>query len=70
MLILGVMGASRANNIIDSINLANPLTIANQLMADDLSLNKPTVLLIIFLFIASSFGLIKYLKINPVWSRY
>ncbi|CAI8846526.1 ABC transporter permease [Pseudomonas sp. IT-P253] len=70
MLILGVMGASRANNIIDSINLANPLTIANQLMADDLSLNKPTILLIIFLFIASSFGLIKYLKINPVWSRY
>lgn len=70
MLILGVMGASRTNGTIESINLINPLTIANQLMANDLSVNKATVTLIIFFFITASLGLIKYLKINPVWSRY
>lgn len=70
MLILGVMGASRANSTIDAINAANLLTIANQLMAKDLSFNKFTVVIIAFSFTALSFGLLKHLRINPVWSRY
>lgn len=70
MLIFGVMGASNTSGAIDIINSVNPLTIANQLMAKDLSVNKSTVALIVFLSGLSAFGLLRYLRINPVWSRY
>lgn len=70
MLIFGVMGASTSDSIIDGINSVNPLTIASQLMAKDLSLNRTTVVLIAFSATASTFALLKNLRINPVWSRY
>ncbi|MFS2198870.1 ABC transporter permease [Pseudomonas sp. Pseusp3] len=70
MLILGVLGASKTNDIVDIINLANPLTTATNLMTNDLNHNKPTVAIIALFAIASALALLKHLRINPVWSRY
>lgn len=70
MLIFGVIGASELSTFIHTINLANPLAIANQIMANDLNFNKSIIVLIIFSAIMSAFILLRYLRINPVWSRY
>ncbi|NUT78560.1 ABC transporter permease [Pseudomonas sp. C1C7] len=70
MLIFGVMGASYPNDIIKTINMANPLTIASQLMVEKLSSNLLTLALIALSVIFSTFIFLKHLKINPVWSRY
>ncbi|VVN89989.1 ABC transporter permease [Pseudomonas fluorescens] len=70
MLILGVMGASRANEIADIINSGNPLMLANRLMAEGLEKNKAITFTIILTFSAAFLGTLKYLRINPVWSRY
>lgn len=70
MLIFGVLGASNASGTMGIINSANPLTIANQLMAKDLSINRITIAAIMLLSALSALGLFKYLLINPVWSRY
>lgn len=70
MLILGVMGTSRTNDITDIINSGNPLTLANRLMAEGLEHNKIIVITIILTFAIAISGILKYLRINPVWSRY
>jgi ABC-2 type transport system permease protein len=70
MLILGVMGASRINDITDIINSGNPLMLAYRLMAQGLEHNKLIVITIIFTFAAAFLGTLKHLRINPVWSRY
>ncbi len=70
MLILGVMSASRSNPITDALNLANPLTLASQIMEQGLESNKLTTTGIIILFISVLHKTFKHLRINPVWSRY
>ncbi|MFW0756891.1 ABC transporter permease [Pseudomonas sp. H11T01] len=70
MLILGVMGASRTNEMTDIINSGNPLMFANRLMAEGLEHNKFIVITILLTFAAAFSGTLKYLRINPVWSRY
>lgn len=70
MLILGVMGASRINDITDIINSGNPLMLANRLMAEGLAHHKYITMTIIFTFTAAFLVALKYLRINPVWSRY
>jgi ABC-2 type transport system permease protein len=70
MLILGVMGASRINDITDIINSGNPLMLANRLMTEGLAHHKHITITIIFTFTAAFLGALKYLRINPVWSRY
>ncbi len=70
MLILGVMSASRSNPITDTLNLANPLTLASQIMEQGLESNKLITTAIILLFISVLHKTFKHLRINPVWSRY
>ncbi|EJN27406.1 hypothetical protein PMI35_03510 [Pseudomonas sp. GM78] len=70
MLILGVMSTSTANYITDNLNLANPLTLASQLMAQGIESNKLITCTIITLFIIALHKTFKHLRINPVWSRY
>ncbi|WP_347906997.1 ABC transporter permease [Pseudomonas grandcourensis] len=70
MLILGVMSASRSNHITDALNLANPLTLASQIMEQGLESNKLITTAIIILFISVLHKTFKHLRINPVWSRY
>ncbi len=70
MLILGVMSASRSNPITDALNLANPLTLASQIMEQGLESNKLAITGIIILFISVLHKTFKHLRINPVWSRY
>nr|WP_180203415.1 ABC transporter permease [Pseudomonas sp. SbOxS1]NYU03092.1 ABC transporter permease [Pseudomonas sp. SbOxS1] len=70
MLILGVMSALRANPITDSLNLANPLTLASRLMEQGLESNKLITGTIITAFIITLYNTFKHLRINPVWSRY
>ena len=70
MLILGIMSASRANNITDTLNLANPLTLASKIMEQGLQSNKLTTIAIVILFIFTLLKTFKHLRINPVWSRY
>jgi ABC-2 type transport system permease protein len=70
MLILGVMSTGTANHITDTLNLANPLTLASKIMEQGLQSNKPTTIAIVLLFTFTLFKTFKYLRINPVWSRY
>jgi ABC-2 type transport system permease protein len=70
MLILGVMSASRSNPITDVLNLANPLTLANQIMEQGLESNRLITTGIIILFISVLHKTFKHLRTNPVWSRY
>lgn len=70
MLILGVMSTSNANHITDSLNLANPLTLASHLMEQGLKSNKLITATIFIIFIITLHKTFKHLRINPVWSRY
>jgi ABC-2 type transport system permease protein len=70
MLILGVMSTGTANHITDTLNLANPLTLASKIMEQGIYSNKPTTIAIVLLFTFTLFKTFKYLRINPVWSRY
>lgn len=70
MIIIGAMSASRANYITDSLNMANPLTLASHLMEQGLESNKLITATIIITFIITLHKTFKHLRINPVWSRY
>lgn len=70
MLVFGVMGASGVNSTIEYINSANPLTIANGLMIKNLHMQKMLIAQIVFFFIAIVLTITKYLRVNPIWSRY
>ena len=70
MLILGVMGAQLENEITNTLNILNPLTLANKLMSEGL-FHRPYTSLTILLIFISSYQITKHnLRINPVWSRY
>lgn len=70
MLIFGVVGTNNPHSVMDAINSANPLAIAGQLMARDITLSQATVVLIVITSILSAFILLRHLRINPTWSRY
>lgn len=70
MLVLGAISASNTDSFTNILNKVNPLSFANEIMANGLTANPKISLSIIAIATTSAFILLKHLKINPVWSRY
>lgn len=70
MLILGLSNSLSNNAILESLNIANPLWHATQLMKQEFNQLNSFALLSLTAFITSTLISIKFLRINPVWSRY
>lgn len=70
MLVIGVMGAGRADRVANAINRLNPLAIAHQIMSTDLPVNTYSIVLIVSIFLTASLALFKYLRTHPTSERY
>ncbi|AMB87939.1 ABC transporter permease [Pseudomonas agarici] len=70
ILILGLSNSLLENSLLNSINLGNPLIHAVGLVEQGFEANVELTLLIFIIFISSLLITIKFLRINPVWSRY
>lgn len=70
MLLGGIYGSSSESNIASLIRRWNPLAVANDLIAGGVMSTPNKLSLVVLLFFASSFIAVKFMRINPVWSRY
>jgi len=70
MLILGLSKSLSTNIITETLNTVNPLWHASQLMQQGVNQQSNFTLISLAFFIASTAASIKFLRINPVWSRY
>ncbi|MGY2291213.1 ABC transporter permease, partial [Pseudomonas sp. SDO528_S397] len=70
MLALGVMSINAPHAVVEYIKVFNPMWWANEIMQLGVS-NSMRVVCMAFFLMLMTFGLLlKYLIINPVWSRY
>ncbi len=70
MLVLGMLSTRQPHPAIDLINTFNPLWLANQIMIGGFSKHE-ILISSTLLFFAGAFLLsLRFLRINPVWSRY
>lgn len=70
MLALGVLGVRGESSIINFVNVFNPLCVANKIMLGGVLGNGFLVFCICVLFVAVFLLSLRFLRINPVWSRY
>lgn len=70
MLVLGVLSIRSESSVIDLVNVLNPLCLANSIMVGGVENNYFIVSGIFVLFIAIFLLSLRFLRINPVWSRY
>ncbi len=70
MLVLGVLSVRDLHPVLDFIQGFNPLYIANQIMAGGIERHPILILGVFFSFIAVFLLSLRFLRINPVWSRY
>lgn len=70
MLVLGILGVGDSHPIIEAVNEFNPLCVANQIMVGGYGKYSVLVLWIGGSFAAAFLLSLRFLRINPVWSRY
>lgn len=70
MLVLGVLSLRDLHPVLDVIKGFNPLYIANQIMIGGIERHPVLILGVFFSFIAVLLLSLRFLRINPVWSRY
>ncbi|MCU1735886.1 MULTISPECIES: ABC transporter permease [Pseudomonas] len=70
LLILGLAGSLSTSPLLKVINLGNPLLRAAELIENGFKGKTLFILLTLSLFTSSVLITIKFLRINPVWSRY
>ncbi|MPQ66277.1 MULTISPECIES: ABC transporter permease [unclassified Pseudomonas] len=70
LLILGLSGSLSTTPLLKAVNLGNPLLHATELIENGFKRKTTFTLLTLFLFVSSLLITIKFLRINPVWSRY
>lgn len=70
MLVLGVLGVRGKSSVINFVNFFNPLNVANQIMVGGIRENCFLVFGICVLFAVVFWVSLRFLRINPVWSRY
>lgn len=70
LLIVGLSDSFSTRPLLKAINLGNPLLHATELIENGIKRKTIFTLLTLFLFISSLLITIKFLRINPVWSRY
>ncbi|VVP49982.1 hypothetical protein PS862_05340 [Pseudomonas fluorescens] len=69
MLALGILSTREPHPIVELINTINPLYIANTIMSRGFE-NYETMLSILISFVSAFLLSLRFLRINPVWSRY
>lgn len=67
MLVLGVLGIRNDSYMIYIINMFNPLNIANNIMVGRV---EGAYFLVFLMFVVAFWLSLRFLRINPVWSRY
>jgi len=70
MLVLGVVSANASHRVFEVIRYFNPMWWANQIMSLGVAECAFLVRVVVCLFVISFLMLIRFLLINPVWSRY
>ncbi|MHA6126748.1 ABC transporter permease [Pseudomonas fluorescens group sp. PF-1] len=70
MLVLGVLGSRDSHYAMDAFNKINPLYIANQIMLGGFEQHYFLVAWVVILFVVVFSISLRFLRINPVWSRY
>ncbi|NWA03853.1 ABC transporter permease [Pseudomonas gingeri] len=69
-LILGISNSLSTNFLLHTVNLGNPLVHATELIKHGLQAKINLTLSILPIFISSLLIAIRFLRINPIWSRY
>ncbi|MNR48622.1 hypothetical protein D3C85_1678780 [compost metagenome] len=67
---LGVLSVRDLHPVLDIIKRFNPLYIANQIMIGGVERHPVLILGVFFSFITVFLLSLRFLRINPVWSRY
>jgi ABC-2 type transport system permease protein len=70
MLVFSVLGMRNASHGLGVVDFLNPLYFASGLMESGFHYNYGFVLLALLLFVAVFLLALKFLRVNPVWSRY
>lgn len=70
MLVWGVLSARDSHPLLGIINSFNPLYVANQIMVGGVERHPVLIFGVFFSFIAVFLFSLRFLRINPVWSRY
>jgi ABC-2 type transport system permease protein len=70
MLALGILSTRQPHHAINLINTFNPLWIANKIMGEGIEKHYILTSAILLSFILVFFISLRFLRINPVWSRY
>lgn len=70
MLILGILSTRQSHPAIDFINTFNPLCLANQIMIGGFEKHEILISSTVIAFVGVFLLSLRFLRINPVWSRY
>ena len=70
MLVLGILSIGDSYPVFDAVNEFNPLSVANQIMVGGYEKYSVLIFWIIGSFVAVFLLSLRFLRINPVWSRY
>lgn len=70
MLVLGVLSVRSKSSVINFVSFFNPLHAANQIMVGGVKENYCLVFGVCVLFVVIFLMSLRFLRINPVWSRY
>lgn len=70
MLALGIVSVSSVNPVLNVLRFFNPMWWANQIMLEGVAEHASMLLVIGVLFMFSFWLVLRFLLINPVWSRY
>lgn len=70
LLVLSILSTHQTAPLIERINLANPLTLSNRIMLNGVDSNLLLITAGIVLFFCTLLLTLRFLRINPVWSRY
>lgn len=70
MLILGIYGVSSSSDISNIVRIVNPLAMGNDIISQGIMDNRIFTVAIVILFTCTLLLTLRFLRINPVWSRY
>ncbi|WP_085718809.1 ABC transporter permease [Pseudomonas sp. B28(2017)] len=70
MLVLGVLSIRDLHPALDFVKEFNPLYVANKIMVEGVERHPILILGVFFSFVAVFLLTLRFLRINPVWSRY
>ncbi|VVO65129.1 ABC transporter permease [Pseudomonas fluorescens] len=70
MLVWGVISVRDLHPVLDIINRFNPLYVANKIMVGGVERHPVLILGVFFSFIGVFLLSLRFMRINPVWSRY